>query len=215
MIKHKFFILIILFYCGTAYAVPNLTFVKEELQNYYDSGSYFTDMQSVLNTAKQDLINIVKSNSQHEKLAIVLDIDDTAISNYADLKSVDFGGNYDMRYQLLLKGDEPALEPTLSLYNLALEENVDVFFITGRAIKVKELTEKVLKKAGYTKWTNIYFKTDEYKNASATDFKTAIRKKISADGYKIVENVGDQYSDLKGGYSLYQYKLPNPFYYIP
>ncbi len=215
MIKPKLYLLTFLLYCGIANAVPNLTLVKEELQNYYDSGCYFTDIQNVINTAKQNLTDLVNNNPQHEKLAIVLDIDDTAISNYADLKSVDFGGNYDMRYKLLLKGNEPPIAATLSLYNQAIKENVGVFFITGRALKVKDLTEKVLKSDGYKVWTNIYFKTDEYKNASASDFKTAIRKKIAADGYKIVENVGDQYSDLKGGYSLYQYKLPNPFYYIP
>lgn len=215
MKKHKLFLCTLMLYCGIANALPNLTLVKEELQNYYDSGCYFTEMENVTNNAKQNLLRMVNDNVKHEKLAIVLDIDDTAISNYEDLKSIDFGGNYDMRYQLLLKGDETPLEPTLSLYNLAIKNNIDVFFITGRPIKVKDITEKVLRNDGYKKWTGLYFKTDEYKNMSTIEYKTAMRKKITINGYKIVENVGDQYSDLKGGYSLYQYKLPNPFYYIP
>ena len=38
---------------------------------------------------------------------------------------------------------------------------------------------------------------------------------LKKQGYKIIENIGDQYSDLTGGYSAATYKLPNPFYYIP
>lgn len=215
MLKYKHLLLMLVFFCGIANALPNLTFVKDALTNYYNSGQYFTEIQDVIRAAKDNLNDQVKQNTKHEKLALVLDIDDTAISNYADLKSVDFGGNYDTRYQLLLKGDEPAIDATLSLYNLAIKQNVNVFFITGRPTTVQDLTEKVLKKDGYTTWSGIYFKTDDYKKISTIEFKTAMRKKISDAGYKIIENVGDQYSDLIGGYALSQYKLPNPFYYIP
>jgi len=31
----------------------------------------------------------------------------------------------------------------------------------------------------------------------------------------IVLNVGDQFSDLEGGYALHPTKLPNPMYYLP
>jgi hypothetical protein len=34
-------------------------------------------------------------------------------------------------------------------------------------------------------------------------------------GYTIIANMGDQFSDLEGGFSERTYKLPNPFYYIP
>lgn len=215
MMKRIVLFLTMVFYCGFANAVPNLTLVKNELVKYYDSGSYSADIQNVIDTAKKNLIKAVKSNHEHKKLAIVFDIDDTAISNYASLKSVDFGGNYDIRYQLLLKGNQPAIAQTLSLYDLAIQNNIAVFFITGRPGNVKDITERVLKNDGYTKWNDIYFKTDEYKNKSVTEFKTAMRKKITEDGYTIIENIGDQYSDLRGGYSQSQYKIPNPFYYIP
>jgi len=41
------------------------------------------------------------------------------------------------------------------------------------------------------------------------------RGKIAAQGYTIIVNVGDQQSDLDGGYAERAYKLPNPFYYLP
>ena len=40
------------------------------------------------------------------------------------------------------------------------------------------------------------------------------KKEIENNGYDIVLNMGDQYSDLKGGYAERVFKLPNPFYYV-
>ena len=51
---------------------------------------------------------------------------------------------------------------------------------------------------------------------SAADFKAPEREWIEGKlGYTIVVNVGDQWSDLAGGYSEGGFKLPNPFYHIP
>jgi len=36
-----------------------------------------------------------------------------------------------------------------------------------------------------------------------------------AQGYDILLTIGDQYSDLKGGYADKGFKLPNPMYYLP
>ncbi len=46
-------------------------------------------------------------------------------------------------------------------------------------------------------------------------YKTAMRKKITEQGYDIVLSMGDQYSDLVGGYDDAMFKVPNPYYYIP
>ena len=50
---------------------------------------------------------------------------------------------------------------------------------------------------------------------SLADFKAPTRQKIAAMGYTIIANMGDQMSDLDGGFSEKTFKLPNPFYYIP
>jgi hypothetical protein len=49
-------------------------------------------------------------------------------------------------------------------------------------------------------------------------YKSATRKLIEEgqdDGYRIIANIGDQISDLEGGYAKRCFKVPNPFYYIP
>lgn len=204
----------IFLYSGMSCAFTNLTFVKEELAQYYESGAYFSEIESVIDQAKQNLIHQVHQRTAREKLAIVFDIDDTVISNYPLLKMEDFGGSYDIRLKLVMKGGQPVIPAALSLYKLALEKNVHVFFVTGRPLSAKEVTEKVLNDAGFTTWVGIYYKPETYNNKPASEYKSVARKKIMEQGYKIIENIGDQYSDLIGGYALATYKLPNPFYYI-
>jgi acid phosphatase len=46
-------------------------------------------------------------------------------------------------------------------------------------------------------------------------FKRAERAKIAARGFTIVANVGDQQSDLDGGYAERTFRVPNPFYFLP
>ncbi len=46
-------------------------------------------------------------------------------------------------------------------------------------------------------------------------YKSGTRAYIESQGYDIVGNFGDQYSDLLGGYADRTFKLPNPNYYLP
>ncbi|HEX3434983.1 MAG TPA: HAD family acid phosphatase [Solirubrobacteraceae bacterium] len=51
--------------------------------------------------------------------------------------------------------------------------------------------------------------------ASAPPWRPAVGGRDRADGYRIIVNVGDQQSDLDGGFAQRAFKLPNPFYFIP
>jgi HAD superfamily, subfamily IIIB (Acid phosphatase) len=46
-------------------------------------------------------------------------------------------------------------------------------------------------------------------------YKSGARTTIEQQGYRIIANVGDQYSDLAGGHEDKAFKLPNPFYFLP
>src|SRR5207344_2326302 len=50
---------------------------------------------------------------------------------------------------------------------------------------------------------------------SAVDFKAPERRKITEQGYTIILSIGDQDSDLRGGYAERTFKLPNPVYFLP
>lgn len=57
-------------------------------------------------------------------------------------------------------------------------------------------------------------RADNDTERSVQDYKTEERSKIAAAGYAIIANVGDQQSDLDGGYADCPFKVPNPFYFI-
>lgn len=46
-------------------------------------------------------------------------------------------------------------------------------------------------------------------------YKSGTRAYIESQGYDIVANFGDQFSDLKGGFADKTFKMPNPNYYLP
>jgi hypothetical protein len=51
---------------------------------------------------------------------------------------------------------------------------------------------------------------------TATIYKSEKRKEMEEEGYRILGNSGDQWSDLLGfSTSARSFKLPNPMYYIP
>jgi len=46
-------------------------------------------------------------------------------------------------------------------------------------------------------------------------YKSGTRAYIESQGYRIVADFGDQFSDLEGGYADKVFKMPNPNYYLP
>jgi len=89
-----------------------------------------------------------------------------------------------------------------------------VFFITGRPPELRDATERNLRQAGYQPAAVILLpegKTFE----SEVDFKAPERRKLAEQGYTIILNMGDQESDLRGGYAEKTFKLPNPVYFLP
>lgn len=144
------------------------------------------------------------------KPAIVLDIDETSLSNYADLSA----HNFDASALALsaVGGHGTAIQPTLRLYRAAVARRVAVFFVTGRPSAIDSITKSNLRHAGYDKgWTALYEKPP----SSGTErFKSSTRAAIEKRGYDIIANVGDQQSDLDGEHADRDFKLPDPFYFI-
>lgn len=52
-------------------------------------------------------------------------------------------------------------------------------------------------------------------SCTTVEYKALTRKHIERLGYDIVQNWGDQWSDLQGGFADHAVKLPNPTYYLP
>lgn len=197
---------------------PNLSFIKKQLIQYYESGEYEQDIQAVTDKAEHYLAQRVAQNNsakQPEKLAIVFDIDETMLSSFTLMKRLSFGlVNDDILRDQPDETDRP-IRPVLALYHRALHDHVAVFIVTGRHVFLKDKTIQHLKAAGFTYWNTIYFKPNNFKAKTNAVYKSAVRKHIDDEGYRIIINIGDQDSDLKGNFAEKAYKLPNPFYYIP
>jgi predicted secreted acid phosphatase len=196
----------------------NLYFAKQQLIKYHDSGAYNRDIALVAQNAENYLKQaLARPATDKRKLAIVLDIDDTALSGYENWKALGFGGTSAAITEVIHKGDETPLAGVVHLYNFAKEHKVAVFFITGRPESLRSITEKNLLAAGYKNWDGLYLRSEDYNKTYKTivPYKAATRKQIIAQGYDIVINMGDQQSDLDGGYADRNFKLPNPYYLIP
>jgi predicted secreted acid phosphatase len=190
---------------------------------YHDSGAYARDLAVVAQRAAGWIAARAASVSRP---ALVLDIDETALSNWEVIKLDDFGrpiaGPCDpgsggpcgwAAWDQL--GRDPAIEPTLQVFRAARAANVTVFFITGRPEDQRAATERNLRSVGFTGYARLYMVPNGAHFASAADFKTPIRGEIERMGYTIIANMGDQPSDLIGGHAEKKYLLPDPFYRVP
>lgn len=204
----------------TAFAAEpeNLSFDKQQLKQYYNSGQYIKDLTAVDIQAEQYLQQRVDENNklpQPKKLAIVFDIDETCLSNYAHMLEYDFGGNPKIYASWTLQANDPAIKPTLELYQLARKDNVAVFFVTGRPESLRVETVENLRETGFTQWNGLILRPVSDHSASAIPYKSGARANIEKMGYDIALNIGDQASDLANGHADQTFKLPNPFYWLP
>lgn len=201
---------------GFANEPENLSIHKAALIRYHDSGEYAKDVEVVIQNSLNYIENEIKSNAyQDKKPAIVLDIDETTLSNFNHLKQLDFGGTSEQIQTMEDIGDDPAIEPTLRLYQYAKAHHIAVFFVTGRTEPERLSTIANLKRVGFHDWDGLYLKPSAYVNAkTAALYKTEVRKKIVSRGFEIIANIGDQQSDLVGGFADKTFKLPNPYYFI-
>jgi acid phosphatase len=207
--------------CASAPRVPDLYRAQLEVVSYIDSGGYLADLGVVVTQARTYLENRAKLAT---KPAIVLDIDETSLSNWPAYRANGWGritaGECDLdkgpcglrAWQGMAKSK--AIEPVLGLAKRAKELGVAVFFISGRPPALREATERNLKEQGYT-WDGVVVLPEGKTFKSAVDFKAPERKKLADAGYTILFTLGDQQSDLDGGFAEKTFKLPNPVYFLP
>lgn len=192
----------------------NLSQAKDEVYLYINSGKYGRDLTKVaVKAGKYVAKRAAKPLKEGEKRAIVFDIDETTLTNLSHITAHDFGYVPTVWKNWVASGQARAIIPVQLVYDVAVRNNVEVFFITARGESERAATERNLRQVGYATWTKIYFKADGSELPSRA-FKTGVRRQITADGYTIIANIGDQQSDLDGGFAQRAFKLPNPFYIV-
>lgn len=192
---------------------PKAPATPAQIRAYHDSGEWKSDTTKQVAKARAFVKGWLKAHkkSRPKKPAIVLDIDDTSLSLYECAEARDF----DSAALCAVEPDLPAIRQVRSLYRYARARKVAVFFITGRPEGLRDLTAAAVKAAGYTGKLRLTLQPNGYREASKVPYKSGARREITKSGFRILANLGDQRSDLKGGYSLKTYKLPNPMYFTP
>jgi predicted secreted acid phosphatase len=187
-----------------------------EIREYRESGDWNRAIVKQVKKAKAYLAKRTQGRNAPRKPALVLDIDETALDNYPCFNArggIPFDATVNV--ECVTAFDAPAFKSVRSLFKRARQLQVAVFFITGRIEAIRDGSLRNLRSAGYTGKYEAIFQPNGYDRPSRVPFKSGARRKIQGRGFKILANVGDQQSDLKGGFSERTYKLPNPIYVTP
>jgi HAD superfamily, subfamily IIIB (Acid phosphatase) len=201
-----------------------------------DKGAYYDDVKQVLDDA---LIYVMSRADKVERPAVVLDIDETSLSNWGNIAADDFGfigaGECPMQPHLACgfpawvdRAEAEAIAPTLKFFNAVRAKGVAVFFITGRRNSQRRVTILNLRREGFQDWTELAMRPDNDASDTIVPFKSGERAKIENGekpydkAYHIIATIGDQTSDLignpdgkdKNDHAECPFKVPNPFYFI-
>ncbi|MBL9201602.1 MAG: hypothetical protein JNL39_13920 [Opitutaceae bacterium] len=178
---------------------------------YVQSGAYGRGIAAVASDAQAWVAQ--RAAAGGVKLTVVFDLDETLLDNRAYLLRMDFGYVPPEWDRWVEEARAPAHEPVKAVYLTARKAGVDVVFLTGRREAGRAATERNLRVIGCADFALLICKPDEDRR-SAVEFKTAARRRLAAEGRTIIASLGDQMSDLAGGFAERTFKLPNPFYLV-
>lgn len=204
------------------------------------TGLYAKQMRRIEAHAKRYFAKQIKryeAKSHKAAAALVFDVDDTTLNTYDYEIFSNFAYNPATNADFVNHADFPAVFGMPHFVNWAKKEGYTIFFLTGRPETQREGTVKNLKMVGYHVPLNtkhLYLKYPSLdqkpgyvhctgpkdpstgkKTCTTIDYKSGTRRHIEKQGYRILGDFGDQFSDLKGGAAGTEVKLPNPMYYLP
>lgn len=196
--------------CATATREPaNLDLHKRQLRAYVDSGDYRRAIDAVAREAQRWVEE--RAARGGAGLTAIFDLDETLLWNWPHMVENDFGYRPAAWTQWVEEGRAPAIESVREVYRAARRLGVQVVFITGRRERDRPGTEKNLRAIGCADYTALICKPNDDRGTSGA-YKTRERERLTRTGRTIIANLGDQQSDLEGGFAERTFKLPNPFY---
>ncbi|MFJ6835921.1 HAD family acid phosphatase [Streptomyces sp. NPDC091209] len=177
---------------GSAAAVPVQAVASTSATAAVDYATWQSDVQAVIDQAVP-YVEQRTANSGGQKLAVVFDIDNTALET-------DFHPWYEL--------PTPAVEASLALARYAHARGVAVFFVTARPGIIASETKWNLESVGYPV-DGLYVRDLPDLFGEVGAYKTAKREAIESLGYTIIANVGNNTTDLVGGHAERTFKLPD------
>jgi predicted secreted acid phosphatase len=200
----------------------------EEIEAYYDSGRYDRDVRALASSARHALARQLERHRGSERTpAVVLDVDDTTLSNYPCMRRLGEYGSAEQAACAVEEGIEveitrtgrglPPIKPVRGFFKYALRREVEVYIITARPREfpfARPATLENLRLRGYRGPFELIMLPGPAPEAqgSLVPYKSGARAEIEREGRDILVNIGDQLSDLKGGHANRKFLLPNPMY---
>lgn len=184
---------------------------KEGLE-FSKTPEYKKEFDKAIESAKLHCVEYTKANPNSLNKAIISDLDETLLDNRPYFQDVKKDFTWSDFEKWVFKAKAPNLPATAEFLKWARDQGFAIIFLTGRPENMRVVTTANLIK-NKVAYDGLYMRGDDDKRP-ASKFKAEVRKKIESMGYKIVVNIGDQDSDLAGGFALDGEKLPNKLYFV-
>ena len=148
---------------------------------------------------------------------IVSDIDDTIVSWYPFYRQETVDWQYLPAAEAVWMANctNPAIAQTVALLKHAHARGVELAMITGRKVPDRAATATCLARLGLGDYRYLILRTPAEYDLTAAVYKAQRRQLLERAGWQIALSIGDQVSDMTGGYADHGFLLPNPMYFIP
>lgn len=149
-----------------------------------DAGEYEPTFAAIVHWLRDHRARLTRDG---QRLAVVLDIDETALLNKAGR----------VHRNVIIH----------AFYTELRRLGVEVFFVTARPEQYRAHTLSQLRRLEYDAHAGLFMMPDAGQDPAA--FKRNVRRRlVEQGGYRVLANVGDQWTDMSGGYYDMGIKLP-------
>ncbi len=197
-----------------------------EIVKFRETGGYTADIEDTValarNYLKRWLNRKCGRNANRARVAkcramAVFDVDDTLASWYQYYASpqVNWAAEQSDEVKVMEACANPPITPTLALLRYARSRGVAVVIISGRKDTQLSYTATCLGRLGAGGYRALILRDPANYQTTAAAYKAQARRKLERQGWRIAVSVGDQVSDMSGGYADAGFLLPNPMYFIP
>jgi predicted secreted acid phosphatase len=172
-------------------------------------------MNKELSQCVKELSKFVKKHILHrteKNLAVIFDIDETLMLSEQMLMQ---DSKQNDKYHVVYSSN--AIKGMVDIYNLIKKSGISIYLLTARPEHYRYETIEELDLIGYPQgsYKKIFLrpKRNSYDDDDCVCFyKERVRKQITEEDSKhIILNVGDQNTDLMGGYFEFGWKFPSSY----
>jgi phosphoserine phosphatase len=200
--------------------------IGADIVKFRETGGYTADIEDTVSHARRYLSRWLdrrcgrsagRARVARCRAMAVFDMDDTLESWYAYYASpgVNWVADQAAEEKVMEACGNPAIAPTVALLRYARSRGVAVAIITGRRDTQISFTAACLDRLGVGGYRALVLRDPANYQTTAATFKAQARRRLERQGWRIAISVGDQVSDMSGGYADAGFLLPNPMYFIP